>query len=164
MTEIPGFTNLREVRVLQGQPTSSFVTAWRDWNKARPKKDKSIFPDPSRKSNYSEDQLWAVVEMDHAGLDLEHPSVKIDTLWSLWDVFWGVAIALAKGEEDVSFEHRDLHLGNICVTQTRADHNHRLYAFEGRSREQYHGGAGRRLHRFGEGGDLRRGCVGELSV
>lgn len=121
MTEIPGFTNLREVRVLQGQPTSSFVTAWREWNKSRLKKDKSLFPDPSRKSNYGEDQLWAIVEMDHAGLDLEHPSVKIDSLWSLWDVFWGVAIALAKGEEDVKFEHRDLHLGNICVTQTRED-------------------------------------------
>ncbi|KAF2104464.1 hypothetical protein NA57DRAFT_70668 [Rhizodiscina lignyota] len=121
MTEIPGFTNLREIRVLQGQPSAPFIAAWREWNKSRSKKDKSIFPDPSRKANYAEDQLWAVVEMDHAGFDLEHPSVKIDTLWSLWDVFWGVAIAIAKGEEDVNFEHRDLHLGNICVTQTRPD-------------------------------------------
>ncbi len=59
-----------------------------------------------------------------------------DGIWSVWDVFWGVAIALGKGEEEARFEvsqdagshalkgkltsllsiqHRDLHLGNICI-------------------------------------------------
>lgn len=117
MTEIPGFTNLREVSVLSGQPSAPFVAAWKEWNKKRRKNEKSYFPDPSRKANYDETQLWAIVEMDHAGFDLEHPETKIDDIEGLWDVFWGVAITLAKGEEDVKFEHRDLHLGNVCVTK-----------------------------------------------
>ncbi len=27
-----------------------------------------------------------------------------DGIWSVWDVFWGVAIALGKGEEEARFE------------------------------------------------------------
>jgi len=30
-------------------------------------------------------------------------------------VFWGVVLTLGKGEEGARFEHRDLHMGNICV-------------------------------------------------
>lgn len=38
-------------------------------------------------------------------------------IWGTWDVFWGVVLALGKGEDDVGFEHRDLHMGNICVSK-----------------------------------------------
>ena len=44
----------------------------------------------------------------------------------MWDVFWGVVIALGKGEDDVGFEHRDLHMGNICVSK-----KHRLLNQDG---------------------------------
>lgn len=46
-------------------------------------------------------------------------------IWATWDVFWGVVLALGKGEENVGFEHRDLHMGNICVSkrQGRLDDN-----------------------------------------
>ena len=40
-------------------------------------------------------------------------------------MFWGVVIALAKGEDAVGFEHRDLHMGNICVSKrNRLSSNH----------------------------------------
>ncbi|OCK82490.1 hypothetical protein K432DRAFT_293127 [Lepidopterella palustris CBS 459.81] len=113
MTPVPGFTNFRDVRVLQGRPAPAFVAAWKAFNKGRKKGEKSIFPDPSRKASYAETQLWAVVEMQDAGTDLEN--VVVRDVWSVWDVFWGVALAVGKGEEGMRFEHRDLHLGNICI-------------------------------------------------
>jgi serine/threonine-protein kinase haspin len=117
MSPIPGFTNFRGVLVLHGRPSKVFADAWKTFNKAQPKGEKSVFPDPSKKSSYREDQLWAVIEMQDAGSDLEH--VRLDTVWEVWDVFWGVALALGKGEEEARFEHRDLHLGNICVRSSR---------------------------------------------
>lgn len=119
MSPIPGFTNFRGVLALKGRPSRAFVDAWKVFNMAQPDGEKSVFPDPSRTASYSEEQLWAVIEMQDAGVDLEH--VELKTVWEVWDVFWGVALALAKGEEEARFEHRDLHLGNICVSSSRKD-------------------------------------------
>ncbi|KAI9837790.1 MAG: hypothetical protein M1819_006724 [Sarea resinae] len=110
MSPVPGFTNFREVRVIRGRPATQFVDAWKRFRRER---KKSHFPDPSKAFNYGEDQLWAIIEMQDAGTDLENLAFG-DVFWK-WDVFWGVAMALAKGEELAGFEHRDLHLGNICI-------------------------------------------------
>lgn len=110
MSPVPGFANFRECRVMQGPLPTQFVSAWRGFNK---NVKKSEFPDPGKKGSYHEEQLWAVVEMQDAGRDLEDK--PISSVWHVWDIFWGAAVALAKGEEWAEFEHRDLHLGNICV-------------------------------------------------
>jgi serine/threonine-protein kinase haspin len=102
MTSTPGFTNFREIRVLQGRPCGAFVKAWKDFNNAQKKGEKSYFPDPSRKTSYDDTQLWAVIEMQDAGIDLEH--FQINNIWSCWDIFWGVALSLGKGEEEAQFE------------------------------------------------------------
>lgn len=119
MTSVPGFTNFRDVRVLCGRPPNALIDAYKSYNthqKAQ-RKDLSIFPDPAKQSSYSKDQLWAVIEMQDAGTDLERyvESGACHTVWSVWDVFWQVVLSMAKGEEEAEFEHRDLHLGNICV-------------------------------------------------
>ena len=114
---IPGFTDFRDMTVLQGRPSSWFNNAWKAWNKARPRGKKSYFPDPSKKTSYEDTQLWAVVEMQDAGMDCEKmmESESLGTIWEVWDVFWGVCMSVAKAEEACQFEHRDLHMGNICV-------------------------------------------------
>jgi serine/threonine-protein kinase haspin len=116
MTCTPGFTNFREICVLQGRPGDAFAKAWSAWNDSQETQGKevSVFPDPSIKASYSEDQLWAVIEMQDAGTDLE--KTKVANVWLAWDIFWGVVLALGKGEEAARFEHRDLHMGNICVS------------------------------------------------
>ena len=119
MASIPGFTNFRDVRVIQGRPPQSFIKAFRDFNteqKARGK-EASIFPDPAKKGSYGDEQLWAVIEMQDAGTDLERLVERgsMRGIWGVWDVFWQVVLALGKGEEGAEFEHRDLHMGNICV-------------------------------------------------
>lgn len=119
MSTIPGFTNFRDVRILQGRPPIPFVNAFHAYNDGQKAKgkDSSCFPDPGKKTSYTEDQLWAVVEMQDAGTDLERliESGKATTMPAVWDIFWEVALSLGKGEEGARFEHRDLHLGNICV-------------------------------------------------
>ncbi|KAK6441621.1 hypothetical protein LTR95_002159 [Oleoguttula sp. CCFEE 5521] len=122
MTSIPGYTNFRDVRVLSGRPVQPFISAWKSYNAGQKaaKKDMSIFPDPAKKASYSEDQLWAVIEMQDAGTDLERlvEQDQCNDIWTIWDIFWQTVIALAKGEEAAEFEHRDLHLGNICVRKS----------------------------------------------
>ncbi|KNG48121.1 haspin protein kinase protein [Stemphylium lycopersici] len=121
LTHIPGFTVFRDLTLVQGRPSTSFNDAWKEWNKARPRGKKSEFPDPSKKTSYDENQLWAVVEMQDAGTDCEKmmEAGGMASIWEVWDVFWGVAISVGKAEEACRFEHRDLHLGNICVRSSR---------------------------------------------
>ena len=119
LSDIPGFTNFRDLRVLKGRPPAPFATAFTAFNESQKaaKKELSIFPDPAKKASYSKDQLWAVIEMQDAGTDLEKLVAQgiSSNIWVVWDIFWQVVLALAKGEEEAEFEHRDLHLGNICV-------------------------------------------------
>ncbi|GAB7362790.1 hypothetical protein MBLNU230_g3093t1 [Neophaeotheca triangularis] len=119
MSSIPGFTNFRDVRILKGRPPPPFVKAFKEYNTNQKNagKEGSIFPDPSKKTSYTDDQLWAVIEMQDAGTDLERlvEDGNCSNIFSVWDVFWQVVLTLAKGEEGAQFEHRDLHLGNICV-------------------------------------------------
>ncbi|GAB7343429.1 hypothetical protein MBLNU457_1457t1 [Dothideomycetes sp. NU457] len=117
MTTIPGFTNFRDMTILRGRPGQGFIDAWKGWNENQSYngKERSVFPDPSKKASYGEDQLWAVIEMQDAGTDLEN--TKVDNVWLIWDIFWNVVLSIGKGEEGAKFEHRDLHLGNICVSK-----------------------------------------------
>ena len=121
MSDVPGFTNFREVRVIKGRPAEPFIIAVKTFNAAQKarKKPLSEFPDPSKKASYADDQLWAVIEMQDAGTDLERlvETGECTSIWDVWDVLWQVVLSLAKGEEGAEFEHRDLHLGNICVRQ-----------------------------------------------
>jgi serine/threonine-protein kinase haspin len=123
LNHIPGFTNFRDMTILQGRPSPVFSDAWKAWNKSRPRGKKSEFPDPSKKASYDDTQLWAIVEMQDAGTDcekiMEHGGLR--SIWEVWDVFWGVCLSVAKAEEACKFEHRDLHMGNICVRSSRGD-------------------------------------------
>jgi serine/threonine-protein kinase haspin len=121
-THIPGFTVFRDLTIVQGRPSASFSFAWKDWNKTRTGDKKSQFPDPSKKTSYTDTQLWAVIEMQDAGTDVEKMMENggLTSIWEVWDVFWGVVVSVAKAEEECRFEHRDLHLGNICVRSSRA--------------------------------------------
>ncbi|PPJ50374.1 hypothetical protein CBER1_05897 [Cercospora berteroae] len=125
MSSIPGFTNFRDVRILQGRPPSAFVSAFKSWNATQisRKKELSHFPDPAKKTSYNADQLWAVIEMQDAGTDLERllETTNCTSIFPIWDVFWHTVLTIAKGEESAEFEHRDLHLGNICVRHPSAN-------------------------------------------
>ncbi|KAI9367528.1 hypothetical protein BJX61DRAFT_527874 [Aspergillus egyptiacus] len=113
---IPGFARFREIHVVQGRFPEAFQKAW-DHYKAT--KDDCLNPNPSSKRAYPDSQIWAIVEMDDAGSELEKFSWS--SIFQVYDIFWGVAMALARAEEYALFEHRDLHLGNVCIRSTRPD-------------------------------------------
>ncbi|OJD32317.1 haspin protein kinase [Diplodia corticola] len=122
MAHVPGFTNFRDVRVVKGCPPRSFARAWAEWNEGRSEEKRSIFPDPAEEGSYDDEQLWAIIEMQDAGTDLENLSMHdVGGVFGVWDIFWSVALALAKGEEEARFEHRDLHMGNICIRPANAN-------------------------------------------
>ncbi|KAJ9491500.1 hypothetical protein VN97_g1715 [Penicillium thymicola] len=113
---IPGFARFREIHVVQGRFPESFQGAWDHYKKT---KDDCMNPNPSNKRAYPDTQLWAIVEMDDAGCELE--KFAWSSIFQIYDIFWGVAMALARAEEYAMFEHRDLHLGNVCIRSTRED-------------------------------------------
>ncbi|KAK2740640.1 hypothetical protein FQN57_006009 [Myotisia sp. PD_48] len=112
LDQIPGFARFREIHVVQGRFPPAYQAAW---NKYSQTMDDCFNPDPSKKKSYPDNQLWAILEMENAGSELE--KFKFDSVFQIYDVFWGITLALARAEQYACFEHRDLHLGNVCVKQ-----------------------------------------------
>jgi serine/threonine-protein kinase haspin len=113
---VPGFARFREIHVVQGRYPASFQYAWDQYKKT--KKD-VLNPNPASKRAYPDTQIWVILEMDDAGHELE--KFAWSSIFQIYDIFWGVAMALARAELFAMFEHRDLHLGNVCIRSTRDD-------------------------------------------
>ena len=96
---IPGFARFREIHVVQGRFPESFQTAWDHYKKT---KDDCMNPNPASKRAYPDSQMWAIIEMDDAGCELEKFSWS--SMFQIYDIFWGVAMALARAEEYALFE------------------------------------------------------------
>ena len=117
MQSIDGFVNFRRAFVLCGRLPFSFIEAWNEYQQVNSEKCES--PNPNNARTYLVKHLWLLLEMDDAGTDLDSFLTTINRPrfpipWT-WDIFWAVTLAIAKGEVASEFEHRDLHLGNICI-------------------------------------------------
>lgn len=137
MSQVPGFVEFRSAEVLIGELPKPFKQEYRSY-KAKCKGNKESFCD----LRYPDDQTWVFIEMGNAGTELEDallPETEENMILekdekSQWvlkvqdvrDIFWGVAEALANGEEAQEFEHRDLHFSNICIQrkQIRKDNGY----------------------------------------
>ncbi|GFO14739.1 serine/threonine-protein kinase haspin-like [Plakobranchus ocellatus] len=62
---------------------------------------------------FTDDQLFIVFEFGNGGCALE--SFKFQSQRELYSVLRQVVYALAVAEEELEFEHRDLHIGNVLV-------------------------------------------------
>lgn len=96
---IPGFARFREIHVVRGRFPEPFQKAWEYYKET---KDDCLNPNPASKKSYPDSQLWAIVEMDDAGCELEKFSWS--SIFQVYDIFWGVAMALARAEEYAMFE------------------------------------------------------------
>lgn len=96
---IPGFARFREIHVVQGRFPETFQNAWDHYKKT---KNDCMNPNPANKKAYPDTQLWAIIEMDDAGCELEKFSWS--STFQIYDIFWGVAMALARAEEYALFE------------------------------------------------------------
>jgi hypothetical protein len=95
MAEIPGFLEFKGAHIIEGKPPRAIKGAY----DAHAAKNESFFPQPS---SYHKDQLFLALELGDAGTDIEHFSVT--TISQIWDIFFGIVIALSHGEELASFE------------------------------------------------------------
>ncbi len=59
--------------------------------------------------------IYGVIEMDNAGIDFE--SLAKPSAFQVFDAFWMSVVLLAVVERECEFEHRDLHMSNICYRE-----------------------------------------------
>lgn len=97
---IPGFARFREVHVVQGRFPETYQQAWTRYSQTDG--NDCLNPDPGKAKSYPDTQLWAVLEMDNAGYELE--KFPWSSTFQVYDIFWGVALALARAEQFAAFE------------------------------------------------------------
>ncbi|XP_017786678.1 PREDICTED: putative serine/threonine-protein kinase haspin homolog [Nicrophorus vespilloides] len=66
---------------------------------------------------FGEDQLYIILELANGGQDLE--SFVFKNAQHAFSVFKQIAFSLAVAESSLQFEHRDLHWGNVLISNTR---------------------------------------------
>lgn len=66
---------------------------------------------------FPDSQLYIVLEFGHGGGDLE--SYVFNNAGESLAVFFQIAYSLAVAEQELEFEHRDLHWGNVLVAPTK---------------------------------------------
>ena len=120
MSDIDGFVQFRSAHVVRGTVPDQIAAAHESWAQKLIPED--IWYGTDIRVEYpSKTQLWLLMEMTDAGIDLDctlyHARLKktFFSIYETWDVFWGIAETLMRGEAQAEFEHRDLHPGNICI-------------------------------------------------
>ncbi|KZT29256.1 hypothetical protein NEOLEDRAFT_1084994 [Neolentinus lepideus HHB14362 ss-1] len=109
-----GFVKLLRTYVVRGRYPSLLLDLWDEYNDE--KGSESVRPD-----NFLVSQIYAIIVLPNGGPDLESYifSQPTKTGWrQACSLFWQVTRALAEAEDLVSFEHRDLHWGQILIKNT----------------------------------------------
>ena len=104
-----GFVEVRGCHVFQGAYPPQLLTLWDNYNIEHESEN-------DRPDNLPVDQLYIALEFNNAGKDLEKFTFKhASQALQAWKQ---VAHTLAVAEEELQFEHRDLHWGNVLVKET----------------------------------------------
>ncbi|PVF96511.1 hypothetical protein CPB86DRAFT_827128 [Serendipita vermifera] len=109
-----GFISLLRSYIISGKYPKMLLREWDEYKRDRGSES-------TRPDSFNEHQLYAVIILPYAGVDLESyafggGSAKNSTVWrDAADIFWQVSNALAGAEEKLRFEHRDLHWGQIVI-------------------------------------------------
>lgn len=117
MDPIHGFVRYRGVTIVKGDWPSSFLEPFRLYNKEHDA-DTTTHDDPTEL--FDDTQHYALLEMGDAGSELNDlfSEGKYTSVFQIYDIFWSVCLHLAHSESLVQFEHRDMHISNICVKPT----------------------------------------------
>ncbi|KAJ7639096.1 hypothetical protein FB45DRAFT_827867 [Roridomyces roridus] len=104
-----GFVKLLRAYVVRGTYPQVLLELWDEYLDR--KGSEGVRPD-----TFAVSQAYAIIVLPNGGPDLEASTFAAKSGWrQACSVFWQVAKALAHAEQLVSFEHRDLHLGQILV-------------------------------------------------
>ncbi|KAF7352547.1 Other/Haspin protein kinase [Mycena venus] len=106
-----GFVKLLRTYVVRGTYPQVLLELWDEYYER--KGSEGVRPD-----TFGVSQAYAIIVLPNGGPDLEAYTFPQKGGWKqACSVFWQVAKALAHAEQLVSFEHRDLHLGQILVKE-----------------------------------------------
>lgn len=109
MDPIHGFTHYRDVMIVKGNWPDNFLRAFRLYKATHKANGQADDPEEV----FDKTQHYALIEMGDAGKEL----CKIDrpSVFQIYDIFWSTCIHLAYAETQIHFEHRDMHVSNICI-------------------------------------------------
>ncbi|XP_052544987.1 serine/threonine-protein kinase haspin [Tympanuchus pallidicinctus] len=113
MNRTVGFISLYSVHCVQGAYPKYLLKAWDTYNKATGSEN-------DRPDLFGEEQLFIVLEFEFGGSDLENMRKKLSSVASAKSILHQVTASLAVAEQELHFEHRDLHWGNVLVKKTDA--------------------------------------------
>lgn len=105
-----GFAQIFTSRLVRGPMHQRLVNAARTWLDETEDEDADKTIDPA--TRYPDDQIYGIIEMAYAGRDLE--LLHKPSAFQAYDAFWQTVMLLANAEVEIEFEHRDLHMSNIC--------------------------------------------------
>ncbi|KAJ7398282.1 Serine/threonine-protein kinase haspin [Pitangus sulphuratus] len=112
-----GFISLYSVHCVQGAYPKYLLAAWDKYHKETGSEN-------DRPDLFGDEQLFMVLEFEFGGSDLEHERCSFSSLESAKSILHQVTASLAVAEQELHFEHRDLHWGNVLVKKTEAKQLH----------------------------------------
>ncbi|KAM9314923.1 uncharacterized protein haspin [Pholidichthys leucotaenia] len=110
--QTPGFIGLNDLHCVQGCYPPEFLKAWDRFDKRKGSEN-------DRPDFFGKDQLFIILEFEFGGTDLENSNGTLTSLGVAKSILHQVTAALAVAEQELHFEHRDLHWGNVLVKTTK---------------------------------------------
>ncbi|VBB31170.1 unnamed protein product [Acanthocheilonema viteae] len=107
-----GFIHLRGAMVVKGSYPKSLITAWEHY-------DKRMKSENDHPCIFSSSQHFLLLAFEDGGIDLE--KYVIANVLQAYSIVYQVLVALSVAEYRLSFEHRDLHCGNILIRNVQFD-------------------------------------------
>ncbi|XP_032387121.1 uncharacterized protein haspin [Etheostoma spectabile] len=107
-----GFIGLNDLHCVQGCYPPDFLNAWDIFDQKKGSEN-------DRPDFFEKDQLFIILEFEFGGMDLENSNGTLTSLGVAKSILHQVTAALAVAEQELHFEHRDLHWGNVLVKTTK---------------------------------------------
>ncbi|XP_047430907.1 uncharacterized protein haspin [Mugil cephalus] len=107
-----GFIGLNNLHCVQGCYPPDFMNAWDKFDQRKGSEN-------DRPDFFDKDQLFIILEFEFGGVDLENSNGTLSSLVVAKSILHQVTAALAVAEQELRFEHRDLHWGNLLVKATK---------------------------------------------
>uniref|UniRef100_A0A8C4IU28 Serine/threonine-protein kinase haspin n=1 Tax=Dicentrarchus labrax TaxID=13489 RepID=A0A8C4IU28_DICLA len=107
-----GFIGLIDLHCVQGCYPADFLNAWDTFDQQKGSEN-------DRPDFFEKDQLFIILEFEFGGIDLENSNGTLASLGVAKSILHQVTAALAVAEQELHFEHRDLHWGNVLVKTTK---------------------------------------------
>nr|XP_057938662.1 uncharacterized protein haspin [Doryrhamphus excisus] len=106
------FIGLNDLHCVRGCYPSEFLKAWDTFDQEKGSEN-------DRPDFFKKEQLFIILEFEFGGVDLENSNGTLSSLGVAKSILHQVTAALAVAEQQLHFEHRDLHWGNVLVKTTK---------------------------------------------